>query len=136
LTGGLLRKCVPPLISCQNFSKNLTKEAIGAILGYAKKYLPRLRHYLEDDRVEIDNNQIENKIRPLALGRKNYMFAGSNKGAERAAMMYSFFASCKENDVNPRDWLKDVLLRIGNHKVNRLEELLPAQWAKSKGMDL
>jgi hypothetical protein len=115
---------------------NLTKGAIGVALGYAKNHLPRLRHYLEDGRIEIDNNQIENKIRPLALGRKNYMFAGSNKGAQRAAMMYSFFATCKDNDVNPRDWLKDVLLRIGNHKVNRLEELLPGRWVKSRAGDL
>jgi transposase len=115
---------------------NLSKGGIGIALGYAKNHLPRLRHYLEDGRIEIDNNQIENKIRPLALGRKNYMFAGSNKGAQRAAMMYSFFASCKEHDVNPRDWLQDVLLRIGNHKVNRLEELLPGRWAKSRGLDL
>jgi transposase len=115
---------------------NLSKGGIGIALGYAKNHLPRLRYYLEDGRIEIDNNQIENKIRPLALGRKNYMFAGSNKGAQRAAMMYSFFASCKEHDVNPRDWLQDVLLRIGNHKVNRLEELLPGQWAKSRGLDL
>jgi transposase len=115
---------------------NLSKGDIGKALGYAKNHLPRLRHYLEDGRVEIDNNQIENKIRPLALGRKNYMFAGSNKGAQRAAMMYSFFATCKDNDVNPRDWLKDVLLRIGNHKVNRLEELLPGRWVKSRAGDL
>ena len=59
------------------------------------------------------------------------MFAGSNKGAQRAAMMYSFFASCKEHDVNPRDWLKDVLTRIGSHKVNQLEELLPGRWKKA-----
>jgi len=109
---------------------NLSKGGIGKALHYAKNHLPRLRHYLEDGRIEIDNNQIENKIRPLALGRKNYLFAGSHKGAERAAMMYSFFASCKEHDVNPREWLRDVLIRIGNHKVNRLEELLPGRWVK------
>jgi hypothetical protein len=111
---------------------NLTKGAIGVALGYAKNHLPRLRHYREDGRLEIDNNQIERKIRPLALGRKNYVFAGSNKGPERAAMMYSFFASRKANDVNPRDGLQDLLVRIGNHKVNQLEELLPAQWAKAR----
>lgn len=110
---------------------NLSKGGIGKALHYANNHLPRLRHYLEDGRIEIDNNQIENKIRPLALGRKNYMFAGSNKGADRAAMMYSFFASCKEHRVNPREWLKDVLVRIGNHKVNRLEELLPGKWKKN-----
>ncbi|MCX8212833.1 MAG: IS66 family transposase [Lewinella sp.] len=111
---------------------NLTKGDIGKALLYAKNHLPRLRHYLEDGRIEIDNNQIENKIRPLALGRKNYMFAGSNKGAERAAMMYSFFASCKANEVNPSDWLRDVLVRIGSHKVNQLKALLPAQWGEER----
>lgn len=111
---------------------NLSKGAIGTALSYAKNHLPRLRHYLEDGRIEIDNNQIENKIRPLALGRKNYLFAGSNKGAQRAAMMYSFFGSCKANDINPREWLRDVLLRIGSHPVNRLVELLPAQWESER----
>jgi transposase len=117
-------------------ANNLTKGAIGKALLYAKNHLPRLEHYLRDGRVEIDNNQIENKIRPLALGRKNYLFAGSNQGAQRAAMIYSFFASCKANDINPREWLRDVLIRIGNHPVNRLEELLPVQWAGKRGADL
>jgi len=117
-------------------ANNLSKGAIGKALLYAKNHLPRLEHYLRDGRIEIDNNQIENKIRPLALGRKNYLFAGSNRGAQRAAMMYSFFASCKANDINPSEWLRDVLVRIGNHPVNRLEELLPVQWAERKGTDL
>ena len=111
---------------------NLSKGGIGIALNYANNHLPRLKHYLEDGRIEIDNNQIENKIRPLALGRKNYMFAGSSKGAERAAMMYSFFATCKEHDVNPREWMRDVLVRIGNHPVNRVAELLPGAWKKSR----
>lgn len=75
---------------------NLSKGGTGKALGYATKHLPRLRPYLDDGRIAIDNNLIENKIHPLALGRKNYLSAGSGKGAERAAMMYSFFASCKE----------------------------------------
>ncbi|MEZ5030896.1 MAG: IS66 family transposase [Saprospiraceae bacterium] len=117
-------------------ANNLTKGAMGKALLYAKNHLPRLEHYLRDGRIEIDNNQIENKIRPLALGRKNYLFAGSNQGAQRAAMMYSFFASCKANDINPREWLRDVLIRIGNHPVNRLEELLPVQWAEMRDTDV
>lgn len=115
---------------------NLTKGAMGKALLYAKNHLPRLEHYLRDGRIEIDNNLIENKIRPLALGRKNYLFAGSDQGAQRAAMMYSFFASCKANDINPRDWLRDVLIRIGNHPINRLDELLPARWAQNSQADL
>ena len=75
--------------------------------------------------MEIDNNFAENAIRPIALGRKNYLFAGSARGAERAAMFYSFFGTCKKNDVNPFEWLKKVLEVIPHHKVNRLDELLP-----------
>lgn len=111
---------------------NLSKGGIGKALHYANNHLPRLSHYLEDGRIEIDNNQIENKIRPLALGRKNYLFAGSHKAAQRAAMMYSFFATCKEHDVNPRVWLTDVLLRIRDTRPSRMEELLPGRWKKKQ----
>lgn len=71
------------------------------------------------------------------MGKGPYLralFAGSNEGARQAAMMYSFFASCRENEVNPREWLRDVLLRIANHSGNRLEELLPARWAEERQM--
>ena len=98
-------------------------------LGKATAYcIPRWDHllaYLEDGSLEIDNNLAENAIRPIALGRKNYLFAGSNRGAERAAMMYSFFGTCKKNDVNPYQWLKKVLEVIPTYKVNRLTELMP-----------
>ncbi len=70
-------------------------------------------------------NWVENTIRPVALGRKNYMFAGSHNGAQRAAMMYSFFGTCQKNNVNPYLWLKKVLEIIPDHKANKLEELLP-----------
>ncbi|WP_420460842.1 IS66 family transposase [Neolewinella sp.] len=107
---------------------SLSKGGIGKALSYAHNHLPRLGAYLDDGRIEIDNNLIENKIRPLALGRKNYLFAGSRDGARRAAMLYSFFGSCREAGVNEREWLQDVLLRIGQHPINRIEELLPGRW--------
>jgi hypothetical protein len=65
--------------------------------------------YTVDGKLEIDNNLIENAIRPVAIGRKNYLFAGSHNGARRAAMLYSFLGTCKINDVNPFEWLRDVL---------------------------
>lgn len=71
------------------------------------------------------DNLAENAIRPIALGRKNYLFAGSERGAERAAMFYSFFGTCKKNGVNPFDWLRKVLEVIPEHKVSMLHELLP-----------
>ena len=72
----------------------LSKGAIGKALLYAVNQLPLMDVFFEDGRIHLDNNAIENKIRPLALGRKNFLFAGSHEGAKRIAMMYSFFASC------------------------------------------
>jgi len=67
---------------------------------------------------------------PLALGRKNYLFVGSHNAAQGAAMMYSFFATCKINKIEPLAWLTDVLTRILEHKANKLHELLPQNWKK------
>jgi hypothetical protein len=71
-----------------------------------------------------------NKIRPLVLGRKNFLFACSNEGAKRIAMMYSFFASFKEADVNPYAWMTDTLNQIGNHPINKLSKVLPSNFQK------
>ena len=103
----------------------LPKSPIGQALSYCINRWDKLMNYLKDGNLEIDNNWVENAIRPLALGRKNYLFAGSTRGAQRAAMFYSFFGTCKKHDVNPFDWLKKVLEVIPQHKVNRLDELLP-----------
>ncbi len=101
------------------------KSPMGKAMTYFQNQWHKLFTVIEDGNLEIDNNQIENKIRPLALGRKNYMFAGSHKGAHNLAMMYSFFASCKAKDINPQTWLTETLDVIADHPVNRLEELLP-----------
>jgi len=117
----------------ENISVVPPKSAMGKAIAYTTNIWSNLERYVEDGRYEIDNNTIENTIRPLALGRKNYLFAGSHKAAQRAAMMYSFFATCKINDVEPFTWLRDVLTRIPDHKANRLFELLPAQWKEAQG---
>ena len=101
------------------------KSAIGKALSYTLNLWPRLKRYVEDGRFKIDNNLIENCIRPVALGRKNYLFAGSHEAAQRAAMFYSFFASCKINEVEPYQWLKNTLEVINDYPVNKLHELLP-----------
>ena len=109
---------------------NLSKGPIGKALHYAKNELPLLSPCFEDGRIHLDNNLIENAIRPLALGRKNYLFAGSHQAAQRAAMMYSFFASCKTMDINPFYWLKDILISIGDTTVRQVAKLLPHNWKK------
>ena len=105
-------------------------------MRHAKNELPKLAACFEDGRVELDNNLIENSIRPLALGRKNYLFAGSHQAAQRAAMMYSFFASCQKLDVNPREWMTDVLRRLADSSIASIEQMLPHLWSGGKEGDL
>lgn len=109
----------------ETYKTSEPKSPLGKATAYCIERWDNLLAYLEDGSLEIDNNLAENAIRPIALGRKNYLFAGSNRGAERGAMMYSFFATCKKNEVNPYQWLKTVLEVIPTYKVNKLTELLP-----------
>ena len=109
----------------QNITQVMPKSAIGIALAYILSLWNWLNGYLVDGKYEIDNNLIENSIRPVALGRKNYLFAGSHDAAQRTAMLYSFLGSCKMNDVEPSAWLKDVLIRLPDYKANKLHELLP-----------
>jgi transposase len=111
-------------------NKVLPKSSIGIAFNYALTIFENMKRYVEDGRFKIDNNLTENAIRPLAIGRKNYLFAGSHDAAQSYAMFYSFFATCKANDVNPTLWLADVLTRINEHKANKLHELLPQNWKK------
>jgi transposase len=108
----------------------LPKSPIGIATAYTLNVWERLEKIMTDGKYEIDNNLIENRIRPLALGRKNYLFAGSHQSAQCNAMMYSFFACCKNADLNPSQWLTDVLNRIPDHKAAKLTELLPNNWTK------
>ena len=101
------------------------KSAYGKALTYVTKQWPKLIRIMDYGHVELDNNLIENKIRPLALGRKNYLFAGSHDAAQRIAMMYSFFGTCKAHDINPYEWLKTTLELIPETKLSELHKLLP-----------
>lgn len=101
------------------------KSQIGKAVGYLLSQMHKMESILDHGNVEMDNNLIENKIRPLALGRKNYMFAGSHDGAERLAMMYSFMATCKANGINPYEWLKETLDQIAEMKLSDLDKMLP-----------
>ena len=103
----------------------LPKSDIGKAIHYALSLMPRLKVYLTDPGLLADNNLVENTIRPLALGRKNYMFAGSHESAQRIAMMYSFFGSCRLNGVEPYGWLKHTLENILDCNIQKLKELLP-----------
>lgn len=114
----------------KEYPKVLPTSPIGKAMNYMLTRKSRMMHYLTDGSLCIDTNPLENAIRPIAVGRKNYLFAGSHNAAQWGAMFYSFFACCKMHQVDPTDWLNDVMKRLPNHSVNRIEELLPHLWKK------
>lgn len=130
-------KAIPVLCALEEWMKEQyphlqPKSAIGQAIAYSLKRWKKLSKYTENGRLEIDNNLVENAIRPVAIGRKNYLFAGSHDAARRAAMLYSLTASCKKNNVNPMEWLKDVLDNIDDYPISKIENLLPYNWIKLK----
>jgi transposase len=111
--------------------KALTGGRMSKALQYTYKLFHRLSRYHLDGRYQMDSNLVENSIRPLALGRKNYMFCGNHDAAENAAIMYSLLGSCAAQDVNPREWLTDVLTRLPYYNKDYsldLADLLPNNW--------
>ncbi len=104
------------------------KSDLAAAMRYALNRWDALTRYARDGRIEIDNNAAERSIRGIALGRKNYLFAGSDAGGERAAAIYSLIETAKLNGLDPEAYLRDVLTRIADHKINRVAELLPWNW--------
>ena len=102
------------------------KSRMGKALVYTYTLLPRLSRYVLDGRYHIDNNGVENAIRPLAIGRKNYLFCGNHDAAIRAAIIYSLFSCCKAHGIDVRTWLEDILKRIPTEK--DIDQLLPCNW--------
>ena len=101
------------------------KSELAKAIRYARSRWPALSRYLDDGRLEISNNAAERAIRPLALGRKNYLFAGSDTGGDRAAAIYTLIETAKLNDLDPEAYLRHVLTPIAEHPINRIDELLP-----------
>ena len=114
-----------------NYSQVLPKSPIGQAIAYTYNIYPRLVRYVIDGRYKIDNNGAENGVRPLALGRKNYLFCGNHEAAKRTAIIYSLLGTCKINKVNPTEWLTAVFNQISDCKKNDLDRLLPDQWKNS-----
>ena len=105
-----------------------SKHAIVKAINYLQKRWPSFTLFLEDGRVCLSNNAAERALRGVALGRKAWLFCGSDRGGQRAAMMYSLIVTAKMNGVDPQAWLADVLARINDLPASRLDELLPWDW--------
>lgn len=130
LTGRRKEKAVPILEALydwmmEQYAKVEPKSSMGKAISYSLRLWNRLTRYSQNGAWNIDNNLVENSIRPVALGRKNYLFAGSHDAAQQAAMMYAFLGSCKANNVEPQAWLTHVLANIAETKLSQLHTLLP-----------
>jgi len=112
----------------EEYIKVPPKSAIAKALQYSIGKWKELTLYTTDGKLNIDNNPVENSIRPVAIGRKNYLFAGSHEAAQRSAMLYSLMGTCKLHNINPFLWLKDILKRLPTHPINKIEKLLPHNW--------
>jgi len=101
-----------------------------AALEYLENQKSELTRFLEDGRVPIHNNDSERSVRPVAVGRKNWLFAGSERGGQAAAIAYTLIQSCKLAGVDPYAYLRDVLIRVATHPASRVGELTPAKWKR------
>jgi hypothetical protein len=106
-------------------------KALASAMDYTLKRWEALTRFVDDGNLPPDNNPVENRIRPITLGRGNWLFAGSPRAGERAAAVMSLIQSAKLNGLDPYLYLKDVLERLPMHPASRIEELLPHQWAAS-----
>jgi len=109
------------------------KTKLAEAIRYALGRLSKARAYLSDGHLEPDNNICERAIRPVALGRKNYLFMGSIGGGKAAAIAYTLIETAKMNDVDPEAWLTWVLERLPDHKINQIDELMPWGWNAKAG---
>ena len=118
----------------------LPKSLMGLSIGYAYSLWPRMKNYLKEGRLKIDNNGAENAIRPVALSRKNFLFCGNHQAAENTAIICSLLASCKECKVNPREWLTDIIAKMPyNQKPASsldLSTLLPHNWTANVSSEI
>ena len=120
----------------EEYIKLLPSSNIAKAIAYSLPRWDKLCIYTTDARLSIDNNPVENAIRPVAIGRKNYLFAGSHEAAQRAAMIYSFFNTWRLHKINPYEWLKNILERMHLYKSSNLHELLPQNWVKLRNAEV
>jgi hypothetical protein len=116
----------------ETLARTSKKSDLAASISYVLMRWTALTRYRDDGRIEIDNNAAERALRAIALGRKNYLFCGSDAGGERAAAVYSLVGTAKLNGIDPEAYLRYVLERIADHPINRVDELLP--WAVAEAL--
>jgi transposase len=122
-----IKKACTRLLQSRRF---LPKSALANALEYTLAQMPGLGVYLEDGKIEIDNNLVENAIRPTAIGKKNWLFIGEAQAGDRSAIIYTVIESCRRRGLNPYAYLKDVLTRLPQMTIQQVPEILPVVWGK------
>jgi len=120
------------LIRLKAGGRHLPQSPLGTAIDYTLGLWPTLEVYLADGRVEIDNNLVENAIRPTAVGKKNWLFVGEADAGERSAIIYTVIECCRRRGLNPFNYLRDVLTRLPNMTNRQIPEVTPAAWQKSQ----
>jgi len=110
--------------------------AVAGAMDYMLKRWPTFTRFLADGRICLTNNAAERAMRGIAIGRRNWTFAGSDRGGQRAAAVYTLIETARLNDVDPRAWIADVLARINDHPASRLDQLLPWNWKAENQTDI
>ncbi len=110
-------------------SKTTTSSPMGKAIGYFMNNWKRLTTYLDNGQTLVDNNPVERAIRVSAIGKRNFLFHGAHEGGQWAAMIYSFFGTCKLHQINPLEWLTDVLIRMPEYQKDKFTDLLPQNWS-------
>lgn len=119
------------LVRLKGSGRHLPQSLLGAAIDYALGQWPTLEIFLQNGRVEIDNNLVENAIRPTAIGKKNWLFVGDADAGERGAILYTIIESCRRRGIDPYAYLKDVLTRLPSMTNWQIHEITPAAWAKT-----
>jgi hypothetical protein len=133
----LRREHVAPLVAslevwlCETRAGLSKHNDVAKAIDYMLKRWDGFTLFLRDGEICTSNNAAERALRRIACGRKSWMFCGSDRGGQRAAAMYTLIATCRMNDIDPEAWLRDVLARLPDHPMSRLEELLPWNWKKA-----
>jgi hypothetical protein len=127
-TAPILARIDQWLDECERQRDILPQSKLKAAVRYARNQWRALTRFVQDGVLEADNNAAENALRPVVLGRKNYLFVGNDAGGKRAAILYSLIESCKRHGINPVEYLTDVLTRIAIHPADQVASLAPANW--------
>jgi hypothetical protein len=115
--------------------RTLPQGLLGQAIDYALKRWEALTQFIADGNLEIDNNLIENAIRPSALGKKNFLFFGHPDAGERSAVIYTLLGSCRRHGINPFDYLKDLFTRLPAAKITQIKEFTPAAWTRASAKE-